>query len=88
MNISIIFDAFNFLYCRYHIIYWSAFLLAADSPLPHSVVCHSHWMVDIFKMSKSVGNVIDPMSLQDKYTSDALCYILLREGVLSHDGSK
>ena len=65
-----------------------AFLLAADSPLPRSVVCHSHWMVDSFKMSKSVGNVIDPMSLQDKYTSVGLQYFLLREGVLSHDVGK
>ena len=74
--------------CRFHAIYWPAFLLAADLPLPRSVVCHSHWMVDNFKMSKSVGNVIDPMSLRDKYTSDGLRYFLLREGVLSHDGSK
>ena len=45
-------------------------------------------MVDSFKMSKSVGNVTDPMSLQDKYTSVGLRYFLPREGVLSHDGSK
>jgi len=73
--------------CRFHAIYWPAFLLAADLPLPKSIICHSHWLVDNAKMSKSVGNVVDPMSLRDRYTADGLRYFLLREGVLGKDGS-
>ena len=53
-------DIYDFLCFTAGILYWSAFLFAAD--IPRSVVCHSHWMVDNFKMSKCVGNIIDPMS--------------------------
>ena len=69
-------------------IHWSAFLLAADLHLQRSVVCHSHWIVDDVKRFKSLGNVINPMSLRDNHTSDRPQYFPLREGVLLHDGSK
>ena len=73
---------------RFHAVYWPAFLMAAELPLPKSIICHSHWLVDDRKMSKSVGNVIDPLQLAKRYTSDGVRYFLLREGVLTHDGSE
>ncbi|XP_067949721.1 methionine--tRNA ligase, mitochondrial-like [Watersipora subatra] len=72
---------------RFHAIYWPAFLMAADLPLPRSILCHSHWLVDDRKMSKSIGNVVDPMQLRGRYTSDGLRYFLLREGVAGQDGN-
>ena len=62
--------------------------MAADLPLPKSILCHSHWLVDDQKMSKSRGNVVNPMDMMKKYKSDGLRYFLLREGVPSHDGSE
>ncbi|XP_022088159.1 methionine--tRNA ligase, mitochondrial-like isoform X1 [Acanthaster planci] len=71
---------------KFHAIYWPAFLLAAGWPPPTSVVCHSHWTMDSFKMSKSRGNVVDPFDRLRTYTRDGLRYFLLREGVLHSDG--
>ncbi|XP_038049947.1 methionine--tRNA ligase, mitochondrial-like [Patiria miniata] len=71
---------------KFHAIYWPAFLLAAGLPPPRSIVCHSHWTMDNFKMSKSRGNVVDPFDRLRTYTPDGLRYFLLREGVLHSDG--
>ncbi|XP_041483391.1 methionine--tRNA ligase, mitochondrial-like [Lytechinus variegatus] len=71
---------------KFHAIYWPAFLMAADIPLPASIICHSHWTRDSFKMSKSKGNVIDPFDRAAHFTADGLRYFLLREGVLHSDG--
>lgn len=49
--------------CSFHTIYWPAFLMAAGIPLPRTVLVHSHWTVAGGKMSKSVGNVVDPFAL-------------------------
>ncbi|KAL3869101.1 hypothetical protein ACJMK2_041826 [Sinanodonta woodiana] len=72
---------------RFHAVYWPAFLIAADLEPPRKILCHSHWTVDGVKMSKSRGNVVDPMDRIEKYTSDAFRYFLLREGVPHSDGN-
>jgi methionyl-tRNA synthetase len=72
---------------RFHAIYWPAFLMAAGLPLPKRILCHGHWLVSGRKMSKSVGNVVDPVDCMEKYTRDGLRYFLLREGVPGSDCS-
>ncbi len=72
---------------KFHAIYWPAFLMAAGLPLPRLVRVHSHWMVDGEKMSKSKGNVVDPVDLAERFTSEGLRYFLLREGVPHSDGN-
>uniref|UniRef100_K3X6P3 methionine--tRNA ligase n=1 Tax=Globisporangium ultimum (strain ATCC 200006 / CBS 805.95 / DAOM BR144) TaxID=431595 RepID=K3X6P3_GLOUD len=71
---------------KFHAIYWPAFLMAAGLPLPKRIVAHAHWTVDNVKMSKSLGNVVDPHAMLAKYGSDFVRYFLLREGVLNDDG--
>jgi methionyl-tRNA synthetase len=71
---------------KFHAIYWPAFLMAAGLPLPKKVVAHAHWTVDSVKMSKSLGNVVDPQLMLDTYGADFVRYFLLREGVLHDDG--
>lgn len=71
---------------KFHAIYWPAFLMAAGLPLPKKIVAHAHWTVDNVKMSKSLGNVVDPQHMLDTYGSDFVRYFLLREGVLHDDG--
>ncbi len=48
---------------KFHAIYWPAFLLALDMPLPERLLVHSHWLVEDVKMSKSLGNVLCPNDL-------------------------
>ncbi len=72
---------------RFHALYWPAFLLAAGFELPQKLVCHGHWLVDGHKMSKSVGNVVEPFACLEKFTQDGLRYFLLREGVLDSDSN-
>ncbi|KAK2183237.1 hypothetical protein NP493_319g04005 [Ridgeia piscesae] len=71
---------------RFHAIYWPAFLMAAGLEPPRKILCHSHWTIDGVKMSKSRGNVVDPFDRLQKYSSDAVRYFLLREGVPHSDG--
>ncbi|KAI1285903.1 Methionine--tRNA ligase, mitochondrial [Halotydeus destructor] len=71
---------------KFHAIYWPAFLMAADLPLPKKIICHSHWTVDDLKMSKSRGNVVNPFDMRTQYGDEALRYYLLREGVPHMDG--
>lgn len=50
---------------RFHCVYWPAFLMALQLPLPSRITAHSHWTVGRVKMSKSLGNVVDPRKLLD-----------------------
>ncbi|XP_076862025.1 methionine--tRNA ligase, mitochondrial [Brachyhypopomus gauderio] len=70
---------------KFHAIYWPAFLLAAQLPLPQAIHVHSHWTVQGKKMSKSLGNVVDPLETSLKFTVDGLRYFLLRQGVPDTD---
>lgn len=70
---------------KFHAIYWPAFLLAAGLPPPQKIYVHSHWTVEGKKMSKSLGNVVDPREATKKFTVDGLRYFLLRQGVPDSD---
>jgi methionyl-tRNA synthetase len=71
---------------RFHALLWPAILLALDLPLPKTVVAHGWWTKDGVKMSKSVGNVVDPFRLIADYGSDAFRFFLLSEVPLGSDG--
>ena len=72
---------------RFHAIYWPAFLMSAGIELPRQVYGHGFLLSRGEKMSKSVGNVVDPMVLADRFGVDALRYFLLREVSFGQDGS-
>lgn len=71
---------------RFHAIYWPAFLLSADLPLPKHIFAHGWWTVDGKKMSKSAGNVIDPKEICEKYGVDQFRFFLFREVPFGLDG--
>ncbi len=71
---------------RFHAIYWPAMLLSAGLPIPKSIFVHGYISVEGQKMSKSLGNVIDPFELVHSYGSDAVRYFLLREIPAANDG--
>lgn len=71
---------------RFHSIIWPIILMAAGLPLPGQVVGHGWLLLDSGKMSKSKGNVVDPLTLIDKYGVDAVRYYLLRELPFGSDG--
>ncbi len=72
---------------RFHAIYWPAFLMAAELPLPKQIFAHGWWvMADGQKMSKSLGNVVDPIELCKKFGTDSLRYFLIRDIASGHDG--
>jgi len=64
---------------RFHAVYWPAFLLSAGLPLPKALFVHGYFTVNGQKMSKTLGNVIDPIMLCERYGTDALRYYFLRE---------
>lgn len=70
---------------KFHAIYWPAFLLGAGLPLPQTIHVHSHWTVEGKKMSKSLGNVVDPLERSQRFTTDGMRYFLLRQGVPDSD---
>ena len=72
---------------RFHTIIWPAILMALDLPLPKKVYGHGWLIVDGDKMSKSKGNVVDPIGLIDEFGADAIRYFLLREINLGQDGN-
>src|SRR3982751_2004089 len=72
---------------RFHAVYWPAFLMSAGLALPKQVYGHGFLLSRGQKMSKSVGSVVDPMVLADRFGVDALRYFLLREVTFGQDGS-
>ena len=72
---------------RFHAVYWPAFLLSAGIPLPKRVYAHGFLFNRGEKMSKSVGNVVDPFNLADQYGVDQMRYFFLREVPFGQDGN-
>ena len=72
---------------RFHTVYWPAFLMSANLPLPKQVFGHGFLLARGEKMSKSLGNVVDPMELAERHGVDQLRYFLLREISFGQDGS-
>ncbi|WP_375454701.1 methionine--tRNA ligase [uncultured Methylobacterium sp.] len=72
---------------RFHAVYWPAFLMSAGLPLPKRVFGHGFLLSRGEKMSKSLGNVLDPMELADTYGVDAVRYFVLRDVPFGGDGS-
>lgn len=70
---------------RFHCIYWPAFLLALDLPLPKQIMTHAHWTLGREKMSKSTGNVVNPFFALDRFGSDTMRYYLIRDGGVKDD---
>jgi len=72
---------------RFHAVYWPAFLMAAKLPLPLKVFGHGWILSDEKKMSKSKGNILDPLDIIEKYGIDQLRYYLIKEVSLGNDGN-
>jgi len=72
---------------KFHAIIWPAMLMAAEIELPRKLFIHGYLLMDEHKMSKSLGNVLDPFEVMDVYGTDALRYYLLREVGFGQDGS-
>jgi len=71
---------------RFHAVYWPAFLMAAELPLPQKIVAHGWWTIEGEKMSKSIGNVISPDDLVENYGLDQVRYFMLRAMPFGNDG--
>ena len=71
---------------RFHALYWPAFLMAAGIEVPKRIYSHGWWTVEGEKMSKSVGNVIEPLKLVDEFGLDPVRFFLLREVPFGGDG--
>jgi len=72
---------------RFHAVYWPAFLLAAEIPLPKRIYGHGWILSGDEKMSKSKGNILDPIEIIDKYGLDSLRYYLIKEVSFGNDGN-
>jgi len=72
---------------RFHAVYWPAFLMSAGIELPKQVFGHGHVLLRGEKMSKSAGNVVDPLEMARRFGTDALRYFLMREISFGQDGS-
>jgi methionyl-tRNA synthetase len=72
---------------RFHTVFWPAMLMAADLPVPEHVFVHGFLLMDGEKMSKSLGNVLDPFEIIDRFGTDALRYYVLRDVSFGEDGS-
>ena len=72
---------------RFHAVYWPAFLMAAKLPLPLKIYGHGWILSDDKKMSKSIGNILDPLEIIKKYGIDQLRYYLIKEVSLGNDGN-
>ncbi len=72
---------------RFHAVYWPAFLMSAGLPLPKRIFAHGWWTIEGEKMSKSLGNVVSPTHLIEKYGLDPTRYFLMREVPFGNDGN-
>jgi methionyl-tRNA synthetase len=72
---------------KFHAVFWPALLMAAELELPEHVFVHGFLLMDEKKMSKSLGNVLDPFAIVERYGSDALRYYCFREVSFGRDGS-
>ena len=72
---------------RQHTVYWPAFLMAAGLELPKRVIGHGWWLMNEAKMSKSLGNVVQPQGYVDRFGVDALRYFVMREMVVGQDAN-
>ncbi|OAL53238.1 methionyl-tRNA synthetase-like protein [Pyrenochaeta sp. DS3sAY3a] len=72
---------------RFHCIYWPAFLMALDLPLPKKILTHAHWTLGGSKMSKSTGRVVDPFHALDRYGSDIMRFYMAHDGGIQDDAS-
>lgn len=72
---------------RQHAVYWPIMLKAMNLPMPQCVLAHGWWTIQGAKVSKSLGNVVDPLELAKKYGVDSLRYFLLKEVTLGFDGA-
>lgn len=70
---------------RFHCVYWPALLMALDLPLPKRVLSHGHWTLGRKKMSKSIGNVVNPFFAIDRWGVDAMRFFLMFDGQIRHD---
>jgi methionyl-tRNA synthetase len=70
-----------------HAVYWPTLLMGVGLPLPRRLLAHGWWVVGETKMSKSLGNVVDPLDLRDKFGADAVRWFLLREMPTGGDAS-
>ena len=72
---------------RFHAVYWPAFLMAADLPLPKRIFAHGWWTIEGEKMSKSLGNAISPSALVEEFGLDQTRWFLMREVPFGNDGN-
>ena len=70
-----------------HAVYWPTMLMALGVPVPRRLLATGWWLIDSTKMSKSLGNVVNPLSLKDKYGAEVLRYFLLREMPVGQDAN-
>ena len=72
---------------RFHCIYWPAFLMALDLPLPKRIMTHAHWTMGNQKMSKSIGNVVNPFWAMDRFGVDTMRFFFIHHGGLEDDSN-
>ncbi len=70
-----------------HAVYWPTLLMGAGLPLPRRILAHGWWVAGETKMSKSMGNVVDPLALEEEFGKDAVRWYLIREMPTGHDAS-
>ena len=70
-----------------HAVYWPTLLKAMDMPMPRHILAHGWWLVDNARMSKTTGNVVDPLAMKDVYGVDPFRYFLIREMAVGQDAS-
>lgn len=73
---------------RFHAVYWPAFLMAAGLDVPKTIIAHAHWTQGKTKMSKSIGNVVDPFTAMKEFGTDTIRFYLMNDGGLVDDAGK